>query len=259
MEQNDTSRGGSFVEAAATGVLGGAFAALAGAPIGFAAPLAVVGAANGAVCGWRRIYDWSCSRGLLAFTLDSTWSLPMTAAGLASQAFGMIRGDAGYDASLSRRANRLVYRRGFVPRSGFVITVGNVVSGAGDTTRARRRRLITDHEDVHVWQARWFGPLYPLLYGAWMVGGGVAGAILWASRRRREPFGEVVETCAYYLNPFEWWAYSRDDHWPPSGKVAGLGWRRPMVRPLQRPPAPPPSPPAAPPRSPTAPPPAPFA
>jgi len=43
----------------------------------------------------------------------------------------------------------------------------------------------------------------------------------------------VVESCAYYINPFEWWAYSRANHWPPSGKVAGLGWRRPAVRPLR--------------------------
>ena len=43
---------------------------------------------------------------------------------------------------------------------------------------------------------------------------------------------QVVETCAYYLNPFEWWAYSRDGHWPPTNKLAGLGWQTPCVRPL---------------------------
>jgi hypothetical protein len=159
----------------------------------------------------------------------------MTAAGLASQVFGVLRGAPGYEASLSRRSNRMVFRRGFVPRAGFVITIGNVVSGAGDTSQPRRRKLITDHEHVHVWQARWFGPLYPLLYGGWMLVAGAAGTVLWASRRRSDPFGRVVESCAYYLNPFEWWAYSRDDHWPPSGKVRDLGWRRPIVRPLRRP------------------------
>jgi hypothetical protein len=44
----------------------------------------------------------------------------------------------------------------------------------------------------------------------------------------------VVESCAYYLNPFEWWAYSRDDYWPPKGKVADLGWKRPCCRPLSQ-------------------------
>jgi hypothetical protein len=234
MTTESRTDGGSFIEAAAVGALGAGFASAVGAPLGMALPFGFVGAANGAIAGWRQVYDWSCSSGLLAFTLDSTWSIPMTAAGLASQVLGIVRGEPGYDASLSRRANRQVFRRGFVPRRGFVITVGNVVSGAGDTSVPRRRRLVTDHEDVHVWQARWFGPFYPILYGAWMVAGGAAGAVVWATRRRNDAFTKVVESCAYYLNPFEWWAYSRDDHWPPSGKVRGLGWRHPIVRPLRR-------------------------
>jgi hypothetical protein len=48
-------------------------------------PFAAVGVANGAITGWRRVYDWGCSNGVVAFTLDSTWSIPMTAAGLVSQ------------------------------------------------------------------------------------------------------------------------------------------------------------------------------
>ncbi len=238
MNSHESNDGGSFIEAAAVGVLGAGFAAAVGNPLGLGVPFALVGAANGLIAGWREVYDWKCSTGAVAFTLDSTWALPMTAAGLASQAIGVVRGRPGYDSSLSRRSNRMVYRRGFVPRRGFLITVGNVVHGAGDTTHPRRRRLVTDHEDVHVWQARWFGPLYPLLYGGWMVAGGVVGAALWVVRRRdatlAAPFAKVVESCAYYLNPFEWWAYSRDDHWPPSGKVRGLGWRKPIVRPLRR-------------------------
>ncbi len=231
MNRTEPLDGGSLSEAVAVGVFGGAFAAAVGAPLGLAVPLGVVGAANGAICGWRRVYDWSCSNGLVAFALDSTWSLPMTAAGLASQALGRARRRPGYVASLSRRSNRMVFQRGFVPRRGFAMTVGNVVSGAGDTSQPRRRRLVTDHEDVHVWQARWFGPLYPLLYGTWMIGGGACGVVVWMLRRREAPFTKVVESCAYYLNPFEWWAYSRDDHWPPSGKVPGLGWRKPIVSP----------------------------
>ena len=227
-EPND---GGSLTEAAAVGVLGGLVAGVVGAPIGLALPFAVVGATNGVVTGWRRVYDWGCSNGIVAFTLDSTWAIPMTAAGLASLGLGLVRGEPGYDASMSRRANRQVFRRGFVPRRGFLITVGSVISGAGDTSTPRRRRLVTDHEDVHVWQARWFGPLYPLLYGGWMLAGGAAGMFVWALKRRSQSFTKVVESCAYYLNPFEWWAYSRDDHWPPSGKVHGLGWRNPIVRP----------------------------
>jgi hypothetical protein len=207
-------------------------AAGVGATVGAAVPLAVVGAANGLVSGWRGVYEWSCSRGLVAFVLDSTWATPMTAAALVANAVGIAVRDGGYVPDLSERQNRHVYRRGFVPRRGFAITLGNVVSGAGDVDRPRRRRLITDHEDVHCWQARWFGPLYPAAYVGWILLGGAVGAGVWALRRRDAPFTKVVESCAYYLNPFEWWAYSRDDHWPPSGKVTGLGWRRPCCPPL---------------------------
>ncbi len=157
----------------------------------------------------------------------------MTSAALFANAIGSVSRTGGYVAELSERQNRHVFRRGFMPRRGFAITLGNVISGAGDPAKASRRRLVTDHEAVHVWQARWFGPLFPFLYGGWMVAGGLAGSVVWVTRRRREPFAKVVESCAYYLNPFEWWAYSRDDHWPPNGKVAGLGWRRPMVRPFR--------------------------
>ncbi len=167
----------------------------------------------------------------MAFALDSTWALPVTAASLGSHVVAAAQRDGGYAATVSRRQNRHVYRRGFILRRGFVITVGNVVSGAGDVDRPRRRRLVTDHEDVHVWQARWFGPVYPLLYGGWMVVAGAVGAASWIAGRREASFARTVETYAYYLNPFEWWAYSRDDNWPPSGKVAGIGWTRPLVAP----------------------------
>jgi hypothetical protein len=227
-----SSSGRSLLEAAAVGVLGAGLAGAVGAAFDLAIPFAVVGGANGAICGWRRVYDLGCSTGLLAVVLDSTWALPMTAAGLVSQGLGLIRGRPDYDDSTSRRANRQVFGRGFVPRRGFAITVGNVISGAGDTSLAHRRRLVTDHEDVHVWQGRWLGPVYPVLYGSWMVVGGAAGMVVWLFGRRSERFSKVVESCAYYLNPFEWWAYSRHGHWPPSGKVAGLGWKRPIVRPF---------------------------
>jgi hypothetical protein len=71
-----------------------------------------------------------------------------------------------------------------------------------------------------------------VFYVGWTVLAGAAGVVIWALRRRDERVTHVVESTAYYLNPLEWWAYSRDDHWPPSGKVADLGWTRPCCRPL---------------------------
>ena len=223
--------GGSPFEAAAIGASGALLGALVGRRFGVGVPAAIVAGANGAVCGWRRVYDWRTRKGAAAFALDSTWALPMTAAGLFANAVGALT-HGGFVDELSRRANRQVYQRGFQPRRGFAVTLGSVISGGGDTSKPRRARLITDHEDVHVWQARALGPLYPVVYVGWMVGAGAFGVAAWATRHREAPMARVVETYAYYLNPLEWWAYSRDDHWPPSGKVAGIGWKRPAVRPL---------------------------
>lgn len=221
-----------LLEAAAAGGLATVLGGASGSWFGLAVPAAAIAGGNGLVSGWRGIYDWRGPRGVLAFLLDSTWSLPMTAAGLFANVVAAAQRDSGYVPGLSRRQNRHVHRRGFMPRKGFAITMGNVIGGAGDTSQPRRRRLITDHEDVHCWQARWLGPLFPVAYVGWTVVAGATGIAIWLVRRRDEPFTKVVETMAYYLNPLEWWAYSRDDHWPPSGKVPGLGWKRSCCRPL---------------------------
>ena len=67
MNRNEVSDGGSLLEAAAVGVAGAALGAAVGAPLGIAVPLGAVGAANGAISGWRRVYDWGCSTGPVAF------------------------------------------------------------------------------------------------------------------------------------------------------------------------------------------------
>jgi hypothetical protein len=108
--------------------------------------------------------------------------------------------------------------------------VGNVISGAGPVENPLRARLVHDHESVHVWQARLFGPLYLPLYGLWAGLAALAGIVVWVRRGRTEPMGKVVESCAYYMNPFEWWAYSRQAFWPPSGLAEGMGWKQPAVR-----------------------------
>jgi hypothetical protein len=218
----------SAAEAAVLGAAGAVLGGLAGSLAGLAVPAALVGVANGVVAGGRGIYDWRSPKGSLAFALDSTWALPTTAAGLFAHVAAAVRGDAQYAESLSRRRNRHVYGRGFQPRRGFAITLGNVVSGAGDVSRPRRVKLVTDHEDVHVWQARWLGPLYPLAYAGFAAGGAAVGAA--ASMLGRGRFATLVETCGYYLNPLEYWAYSRDGHWPPAGKVPGIGPARPLVK-----------------------------
>lgn len=201
-----------------------------------AALMAVAAGVNGAVSGWRQVYDWRSRWGVVAFVIDSTWAIVPVALGLLGHLVAAVcrlrSRPPGYEPSLSRRQNRHVYRGGAHLQRGFAFTVGNVISSAGDVTRARRRKLITDHEAVHVWQARTFGPLYLVLYLLWVVVGAVFGVVVWLRRRRQEPLGIVIESCSYYLNPFEWWAYSRDDLWPPPGLIPGFGWRSAAVRPL---------------------------
>lgn len=223
------SSGARAAESIATAAAGGGLALLAGMPIGLPVPFAAVGAANGALSGWRGVYRWARLDGWVALVLDSTWAVATTAAALVSHAVTALRRNGRFVADLSERSNRHVYEGGFAPRRGFAVTLGNTISGLGDTRDVRRRRLVTDHEDVHVWQARWFGPLYPGLYVGWAVAGGTIGAVRWLARRR-QPLGKMIETHAYYLNPFEWWAYSRDGEWPPHGMLRDHGWRRPVVR-----------------------------
>lgn len=185
-------------------------------PLALAPAGAAVAGVNGLVGGWRGVYDWRRARGWAAAVLDSTWGIVGTAAALGVHALSHATGDPGYVDDLSRRKNRHVYARGFRPRRRFAFTAGNVVTGAGDTSRRRRRELVERHEDLHVWQQRWFGPLFPLLYGGWMAGGALVGTVAWA--RGREPsWTRAVDRRAYYLNPFERWAYAADGNWPPAG------------------------------------------
>ncbi len=236
-----TADGARFLEAGAVAAFGGLLGWGALATLDQFAELdgwmlvagAAVGVVNGAISGLRQIYDWRCSDGFVAAVLDATWALPMTAAGLFAHAVAGVTRRAGYVAELSERRNVHVYRRGFMPRRGFAITLGNVISGAGEIERTSRRHLIVDHEYVHVWQARWLGPAYPLLYVGWSLFAALYGLARWVggARRRGAAVGKVVETYSYYCNPIEWWAYSREGRWRPRQMVDGCGWRQAAVRP----------------------------
>lgn len=214
-----------------TTIAGAVLAGVAWSTVGAAVPAAVIGGINGALAGHRRIHRWHSVQGVTAFVLDSTWALPSTAAALVAHAVAATQRQPGnYLAELSEGCDRHVYARGLTVRRNFLLTTGNVVNGAGrHAVRVdRQRRVVTAHEHAHVWQARWFGPLYPVAYLGWSVLAGVAGTARWMAGSREHPFGRSVEAWAYYANPFEWWAYSREDRWPPPGAIATLIWRRPL-------------------------------
>lgn len=225
-------RAAALIESALAGAAGGALGWLVTRPFGLAPFGMFVGGANGLVSGRRRIYDWRRPAGVAAMVLDSTWALVPTAAGLCVHAVNLVSPSA-VALDEPRRAGYHVYAGGFRLRRGFVLTAGNVVTGVGGPVRLpagspqaeHRRSLVERHEATHVWQGRLFGPLFPLAYGVWMVGGALAGTAVWL-RRRDESWFPLVETAAYYDNPFEWWAYRRAGNWPPAGANPRLVWGR---------------------------------
>ena len=217
-------------EALAAGIVGAALGGATLTPVGLTPVGALVGGANGAISGWRQVYDWQRAKGIAAFVLDSTWGLVGTAIGVSVHAVQRGRRDAGYHDELSRRQGHHVYAGGVRLKRGFAVTWGNVISNAAGTrgldpsTAAgqSRRALIRRHESLHVWQSRIFGPLYPALYAGWVVAGATVGLVAGLTRGR--DVYRAIETLAYYDNPFEVWAYRRDGKWPPRGADESLAW-----------------------------------
>jgi hypothetical protein len=164
------------------------------------------------------VYDLRRADGVAALAIDSSWNLLGTTAALAVHTVNAALPDTAYNDELSRGATYHVYDRGMTVRRRFAFTFGNVVTNARG-----RRDLVERHEALHVWQQRALGPAYPLLYGGWMVGGAVVGTLVWL-RHRDEPWFALVETAAYYDNPFEYWAYRRQGHWPPGRAHPRLAW-----------------------------------
>lgn len=166
------------------------------------------------------IYDFRGWRGWAAFLMDYTWGAAGTALGYGLQLVNEVMPDSGYDAVLSRRAGAHVYRGGIgIP--GFVTTLGNVTTSLG--TGPEADSLMLDHEMVHVWQSRLFGPLFPLSYAGWMAAGFVVATGYWLFHRNQN-WSSLVQAAGYYDNPWEVWAYANHRNWPPPGADPTLLW-----------------------------------
>ena len=190
-----------------------------------------VAALHGLFSGTRQTYAWRTPGGILAFALDSSWAIVSTALGVLVNAYNTVRPGTGFGPEYSTRQNRHVFAGGFAIKRGFANTQGNVISNAclgrgGDL--ADHHTLIVDHEGLHVWQQRWFGPLHPLTYVVWGALGVVVGASFGIVSRQRRSRGirilDLVETAAYYDNPFEYWAYRNDRRWDRCGAQPVLKW-----------------------------------
>ena len=166
------------------------------------------------------IYDFSTAKGWAAFLLDYTWGFPGTVMGYGMQLVNAFEPNNGYDPVLSKEVGSIVFRGG-VGLTGYSSTWGNVTTSLGYGPGADDRMI--NHEELHVWQNRIFGPLYLASYGAWLAGGSVVGTAYWVFHPNDNWFG-LVETAAYYDIPWEVWAYSNDNDWPPYGAYPVLLW-----------------------------------
>jgi len=206
----------------AAALLGGLLGSVA-AP-GAAVAMALVAGTTGAVGGALGSYAWRRPSGWAALALDSTWGIVGSLLGLALHGANLIVADAGYRSDLSRRRDRHVYSGGAHVKHGYAFTLGPVVSNAATRDHTIRPGLVEIHENLHVWQSRWFGPLYQIVYVVWAVAGFIVGSAAWLTDRTQN-WWHLVETAAYYDNPFEYWAYRRDARWP-AGAHPKLAWRR---------------------------------
>ncbi len=231
------ARAARVAEGIATGIGGAALAWVVLAPLdGFVKVLPPAGACmaglNGLVSGVGGIYSWRRVRGWGCFLLDSTWGLVGVSLGVLLHAVNRFHSDPGYHMGMSRRSNRHVYEGGFSVRAGFALAMGNVVSAGGGAVglrgdsqaAARRRRLVDVHEGTHLLQNRALGPIFSIVYPCWMVLAGAVGMMVGLVTDRRHVW-MVMETFAYYNNPFEYWAYRKDSYWPPHGAYRRYAWR----------------------------------
>jgi len=164
---------------------------------------ALVGGVYSIVAFARGIYGWG-PLSILGYLLDMSWSLPNTAASLLVwlPACAVAGGDFIEPDDNSRRSGTFVYQEN--PRGGgyAATTIGTVIAGGW-----------CSHEEMHVWQARLFGPLYLPAYGlSWVLN------LLF-----RLCTGKVEELAlqSYYRICFEDWAYAAGST---SGGDISWGW-----------------------------------
>lgn len=170
---------------------------------------AMVGALAGMFCGIWRIYDWD-ALGVPAFLLDTTWGLSGTTNACLLHLINFAWGKHA-DESFDRRRNNHRYKGGFAIKQPFAFTQGNVMSNL----KVDSSDDLWDHENLHVWQNRIFGPLFTLTYVGWMVLLFIPSLIVAAVRRSK--LGDTIMALCYYNNPWEVWAYHVG------------GWRNPFM------------------------------
>ncbi len=204
--------------------------ALVGALVG-GLPAVLIGAAVGLVTGLgygitlarAGSYD-ATPRNIGRFVVDHTWSLLNTAVGSLFLLGNLIMGNE-LNVEDSRRSASVVFTRGVIPhrkrivqvvtkagpqqkviRSHFATTVGIVKVGL----RPESGIGIKQHEDVHVFQARLFGPFFfPLVGLGYLIAIFLPYWLLYHDRARRpiRSVGDYFMRGVYAHVWHEEWAY----------------------------------------------------
>jgi hypothetical protein len=190
-----------------------AFSAVRGSILGIVFSLVggAVGGGNGAISGGKQIYQWQHVGGWLAFLLDSTWALMGTMATLVLLLLRPLSPTALYQREYSQRQNRIIYEGGF-GLSGLSQTFGplaritprvRIPAAMGDPEAIFREAV--QHETLHIWQNRLFGPVLYTSYLLWLPLGAVLGCLL--GLLVKQPLLLSILDMAYYNNPWEAWAW----------------------------------------------------
>jgi hypothetical protein len=181
-----------------------------------------VGAGAGFFDGFRRTHNWT-GLGVVTFLADMTWGLPLTVHALALHLINTIFSTAADEPR--RGATR--YLGGFRIKGTFAFTQGSVLSNLkvlpGDS--------LYEHEQVHVFQNRLFGPLFWMTYFGWLILFGFIGSIVWLIRRNAvnawgTPYASAIPMWwGYFNNPWELWAYTKN----PDGRLWNLPNQQPVM------------------------------
>lgn len=176
---------------------------IAGGPAGVV--IVVLGVPLGLVFGWfawqADSYDLRSPRGLLAFVVDHTWSLPNTYVGAGFLGVNLLLRNS-ISIEYSRGHNCVHLTNGVFP--GYLTTIGPVIAGVAPS--------VHPHEHGHIMQARLFGPLYfPLIAVHYAI---VVVLPYWLIYHDRKAY-PVRLLRSYFLNgvyPHVWheaWCYRR--------------------------------------------------
>ena len=135
--------------------------------------------------------------GIWRFVLDASWSVPNTAAGAIYYGVHRLTGNT-HDVTKTKGSGAIWLVKGVVPK--YATTIGTVKAGSNE--------YIDDHEMIHVFQARLFGPLYLIGVGLnYVVATILPYWLLFKNRRKITGFGSYFEDGVYPNVWNELWAY----------------------------------------------------